>query len=989
MKKDFPAQSVLFNPRALLAFDLRVLLNFNLCSVAVFLALLAELLTGSAYGSIADSQPDRTFVTNGNVQAVVRAGDTIYIGGQFNRVGPRTGPGVEVALDGSQNPGLPEISGAGPSSLGGSGGGLSAVAADGSGGWYIGGLFTHVGGIPRTNLAHIRADHSVDPSFNPYVNDAVHTLAVSGSTVYVAGLFTSIGGQTRNKIAALNAADGSVKAFNPNANAGIEALAISSDGSIIYAGGRFTIIGGLPRLSLAALNAADGSATLTFNPSVTGNGGNGVVNTLARLGSTLYVGGSFNTVGGQPRNNIAALSLGVPLDGVAVPGFNPSPSYSGCAACGSIAALAVSGSTVYAGGFFDTIGGKPRNHLAGLNPADGMATPFNPSPNGNIFTVAVSSDGSIIYAAGGFNSSNGSPSIGGQARNYAAAVNAIDGSATGFNPNPNAIVTAFGVSGSAVYLAGYFSSLGGVVRHSIAAISATDGSATSFDPNAAGFNGGIATVYALAVSGSTVYAGGYFGSIGGQPRASIAALSMADGSATSWDPSAHYFTGPAVVETLAVAGSTIYAAGVFTTIGGQARNNIAALSATDGLATSWNPNPNSEVATLAISESTGLIVYVGGFFTSIGGQTRNKIAALNASDGTATSWDPDATASANVLALAISGSTIYAGGNFSSMHGVPRKNVAGINVNDGTPTSFDPQASDPSTGGGVHALAVSGSTVYAAGFFTSIGGQTRNLIAGLKASDGTATSFDPNGAPGFGAFALAVASDGTLYAGGSFDTFDLAYQQGFAQFSPTLKLSSAVSRKTHGSAGAFDVDLALADECRSGGASGDYTLVFTFTNTLTSVGGATVVSGTGTVRSSAIGSNAHEYVVNLTGVANAQTLGVSLTDVADISGNFSSAVSASMSVLIGDTNNDRSVDSADISQVKSQSGNGVNSSNFREDLNGDGFIDSADISFVKSKSGTGLATSASVTTSPSPQPNETIGPRNSKARSVFPRNRTR
>jgi len=61
-----------------------------------------------------------------------------------------------------------------------------------------------------------------------------------------------------------------------------------------------------------------------------------------------------------------------------------------------------------------------------------------------------------------------------------------------------------------------------------------------------------------------------------------------------------------------------------------------------------------------------------------------------------------------------------------------------------------------------------------------------------------------------------------------------------------------------------------------------------------------------------------------------------------------------MRVLIGDTNADRSVDSADISQVKSQSGNPITSSNFREDLNGDGFIDSADIAFVKSKSGTAL-----------------------------------
>ena len=58
--------------------------------------------------------------------------------------------------------------------------------------------------------------------------------------------------------------------------------------------------------------------------------------------------------------------------------------------------------------------------------------------------------------------------------------------------------------------------------------------------------------------------------------------------------------------------------------------------------------------------------------------------------------------------------------------------------------------------------------------------------------------------------------------------------------------------------------------------------------------------------------------------------------------------------LIGDTNADGFVDSADIAQTKSQSGNAVTAVNFREDLNVDGFIDSADIAFVKSKSGTAL-----------------------------------
>ena len=717
------------------------------------------------------SRPDTMPVTNGPVFAVARAGDTIYIGGRFDRVGPRTGPGVEVGLDGVRNARLPEISGAGPSSFLGSGSYLSAVAPDGAGGWYVGGLFSHVGGVPRTNLAHIRSDGSVDPAFAPQLNDAVSSLVVAGSTIYVAGRFTSIAGQPRNRIAAFGA-DGRLTPFDPNADAAVEALAVSTDGSTVYAGGRFTMIGGLPRLALAALNANDGRATLTFKGAVTGSAGVGVVDALAISGSTLYLGGSFTAVAGQARSNIAAVGLDGPIGGIPLAAFNPNASRGTCAPCGSVAQIAVSGSTVYVGGMFDSIGGKPRRYLAGLNAADGTATAFDPSPNGNILGLAVA--GSTVYAAGGFTSRDGSPSIGGQPRNYAAALDGATGAATAFHPNPNAVVQAFGVSASSVYLAGSFSSVGGVVRRSVAAISAIDGSITDFDPNAEGFNGGTAAVYALAVAGPEVYVGGYFGSIGGELRTSLASVSAEDGSASSWNPSPRYGTGPAVVETLGVSGATVYAGGVFTTIGGQMRSNIAAVDAADGAATDWDPAANSVVEALVVA---GDVVYVGGHFTSVGGQTRNKLAALDVSDGRATSWDPDATANGNVLALAVSGSTVYAGGNFPTIRGVARPNLAAIRASDGTPTAFNPRPD-----AGVHALAVDGPTIYAAGFFGVIGGQTRRLVAGLESRDGSATSFDVGGSPGFIAEALEVATDGTLYVGGSFSTFALAHQQGFAQF---------------------------------------------------------------------------------------------------------------------------------------------------------------------------------------------------------------
>jgi hypothetical protein len=35
---------------------------------------------------------------------------------------------------------------------------VRAVVPDGSGGWFIGGDFNYVGGVPRNHLAHVRAD---------------------------------------------------------------------------------------------------------------------------------------------------------------------------------------------------------------------------------------------------------------------------------------------------------------------------------------------------------------------------------------------------------------------------------------------------------------------------------------------------------------------------------------------------------------------------------------------------------------------------------------------------------------------------------------------------------------------------------------------------------------------------------------------------------------------------------------------------------------
>ena len=171
---------------------------------------------------------------------------------------------------------------------------------------------------------------------------------------------------------------------------------------------------------------------------------------------------------------------------------------------------------------------------------------------------------------------------------------------------------------------------------------------------------------------------------------------------------------------------------------------------------------------------------------------------------------------------------------------------------------------------------------------------------------------------------------------------------------PGIQLLGITSTKTHG-ATPFAVNLPLdgsAIEPRSGGAKGNFTMIFDFADSVSSVTSAAVVAGTGSVSSAAIQDG--NYVVNLTGVSNAQRLTVRLTEVTDSTGNTVATLNTTMGLLLGDTTGNGSVNSSDIGQTKSQSGQAVTISNFRTDVSVNDAINSTDISLVKSQSGTAL-----------------------------------
>ncbi len=163
---------------------------------------------------------------------------------------------------------------------------------------------------------------------------------------------------------------------------------------------------------------------------------------------------------------------------------------------------------------------------------------------------------------------------------------------------------------------------------------------------------------------------------------------------------------------------------------------------------------------------------------------------------------------------------------------------------------------------------------------------------------------------------------------------------------------SAVSRKTHGAAGDFDIDLPLSGGrgIESRGTSGSYKIVFTFPGPVT-FSGASVTSGTAS-SATPLASAPNEVTVDLNGVLNGQTITVTLLNVND--GKNTNNVAVRMGILTGDVNGDGFVNTGDTLQTRNRSGQSTDATNFRSDVNTDGVVNSGDATAVRARSGTAL-----------------------------------
>ena len=281
---------------------------------------------------------------------------------------------------------------------------VDASVSDGRGGWFVGGLFRHIGSVQRQGIARLRADGSLDRSWNARLPNVpnVLTLARAGTRLYVGGPFGLVAVDTRT---------GAPLGFRPPRfvlapGGGSRVSSIGLGAGRVYVAGGFDRVGTQRRWTTAALDARTGALT-AWAPRIQ----QGEATTVAVGNGRVYLGGAFEEVGGRPRLNLAAVT----------PTTGRVTSWAPKIAADEVGAILASGRSVLAGlsgfGAFDAASARELPWSRPVRPSAGT------------FAAA----GGIAYLGGSIR--DPLVSAGGKPRHNLAAVNLRTGRFTSWAPN--------------------------------------------------------------------------------------------------------------------------------------------------------------------------------------------------------------------------------------------------------------------------------------------------------------------------------------------------------------------------------------------------------------------------------------------------------------------------------------------------------------------------------------------------------------------------
>lgn len=599
-------------------------------------------------------------VTDGDVTAVARSGNRLFVGGNFSRTYEPFGAGLIVdGRTGRDSVAKPAVDGLR----------ITAAIGDGAGGFFA--------AVDSRRVIHLLADGSRDPAFSVVANDEARPVGTGGGFVFLDGDFSRVNGEDRDGFAVVSAATGALAPVVVSPNGSVRAVAVS--GSTAYLGGTFSRVGAAPRTGLAAINLTTG-ALLPWAPRVVTDPGAGPLSGVQALlidatRGQLVVGGGFGSIDGVARGGLASVDLATgqltswaprldPVETVGPPEEPGDPEV--VTRDRSVTTLATANGLIFAGGTFTVpVGTTTRDGLAAFDLATAAPTPWTPqvpAPGRNQrHIIAAGTD--LLYV--------GYPTP--------AATGLADGTLAAWSPairlKPRAFALSSAPGAAAVdtrLLIGGFGAIGtGRPRSDLAVIDLRTGRQLPI----AGIDGG--SVYGLAASRTTLYLSGLFNRVGRRSRDGLAAIDIRTGRVTGWQPrlaEGGYVDALAIgprgvsfversvndsalysgvlrqvdtttgrrerwrrtvrdVEQIAAAGDRVYLLGTFTRVAGKPRRGLAALDARTGRLTGWAPRGPADTRSLqSIAATRGAVAVSWTVSTTVRGRTHT--------DRVMTTFDP-------------------------------------------------------------------------------------------------------------------------------------------------------------------------------------------------------------------------------------------------------------------------------------------------------------------------------------------------------------
>jgi hypothetical protein len=399
-----------------------------LCGAAA-MALAAATVTGPALQAsavaAAPPTPDgnvsstmaSAWQTNNTVWALAYAKGVVYVGGQFTSVRPPGDPAGTGEVARTYLAAINSSTGAlitsfNPTITGASSPEVTALAVSPDGSTlYVGGMFDHINGVYRDNLAAFSTSTGALTSWAPPAFGRVNTIAPSpsGSEIYIGGAFNKLAGQADTYAGAVDAS-GNPLPWLPNLNNAVTSIAVAPDDSRVIVGGYFTAFNGVTQNAIGSTDPTTGASEPFAATIVPNSGGcSSSVKDVVISGTTAYIaaegtgGGCFD---GDFAANVSDGSLiwqnaclGATQSLVVINGFLFKGSHAhDCA---------------YAPGGFPQVNngsGWIGHYLLDQSLTDGTLGHWNPnvSPaSGGLGPRVMATDGSQLFLGGDFVSVNG------------------------------------------------------------------------------------------------------------------------------------------------------------------------------------------------------------------------------------------------------------------------------------------------------------------------------------------------------------------------------------------------------------------------------------------------------------------------------------------------------------------------------------------------------------------------------------------------------